>query len=162
MWLISLATLFSFFRHFRVGGWGGSGASALQLPHGDPQESRNSHSGRQEVHGHRECRWTADSLPGRCSETWNDASFQLRSATRSVRGPSQRHGEAPVLSGLRLLLQSGEWKLRANQFQVSGCSLTCSYCHKWNNLHRWNTCMVNGSAFTLKIEEAALISVLWG
>lgn len=67
--------LFFPFRHFRVGGRGGPGAPALQLPHGDPEESRNPHSGRQEVHGHGERRRPADSLPGCRSEARNDASF---------------------------------------------------------------------------------------
>lgn len=115
-------------RHSGVSHWGGSGASAVQLPHGDPQESRDSHPGGQEVHGHRERWWTADPLPGCHTETWNDASLQLRSAAGFVRGPPQRHGEAPVLPWLWLLLQGREYTV-TDQFQVVSCRLIMSH---WN------------------------------
>lgn len=84
---------------------GGSGTSTLQLSNGDAKEPRDPHPGRQEMHGHREHWWTADSLPGCHIETWNDASIQLCSAAGPVRRPPQWHGKAPVLPRLRLFLQ---------------------------------------------------------
>lgn len=117
-------------RRFRGSHGGGSGASALQLPHGDAQESRDSHPGRQEVHGHRERRRTADPLPGCHTETWNDASLQLCSAACSVRGPPQRHGEAPVLPRLWLLLQGCEYSCTLIMSHCNVCGLTGGYCQK--------------------------------
>lgn len=118
-------------RLFGVSHRGSSGASAVQLPHGDAQKSRDSHPGGQEVHGHRERWWTADPLPGCHTETWNDASLQLRSAAGFVRGPPQRHGEAPVLPRLWLLLQSGEYTV-TDQFQHSCLTgILCGLTRLW-------------------------------
>lgn len=80
----------------------------MQLPHGDAEEPRDPHAGRQEVHGHGERGRPADSLPRRHPQARDDEAVQLSAAAGAVRGPPQRHGEAPVLSGLRLLLPGGE------------------------------------------------------
>lgn len=138
----------------------------MQLSHGDAQEPRDPHSGRQEMHGHRErgrtgkkasqetwndlmttlrhishkdtqcsscllCMsesmlanansffvhffcplspWfsSVDPVSERRGETRDDEAVQLGAAAGSVRGPSGRHGEAPVLPRLRFLLQGGE------------------------------------------------------
>lgn len=104
-WHICSKHLRFFFRIFGVSYRGGSGTSTVQLSHGNAKEPRDPHPGRQEVHGHREHWWTADSLPRRHIEAWNDASIQFCSAAGLVRRPPQWHGEAPVLPRLRLFLQ---------------------------------------------------------
>lgn len=97
-------------RTFRVGHRGGAGAAALQLPHGDAEKPRDSDPGGQEVHGDGERGRPADALPGRRPEARDDASVQLGPAAGSVRGSPQRHGEAPVLPRLWVLLQSREFR----------------------------------------------------
>lgn len=114
---------FFFFRIFGVSYRGGSGTSTVQLSHGNAKEPRDPHPGRQEVHGHREHWRTADPLPRRHIEAWNDASIQFCSAASLVRRPPQWHGKAPVLPRLWLFLQG--CKYTPDIFQVSDSHWSC-------------------------------------
>lgn len=70
------------------------------------------------MHGHGERGRAADALPERRAEARDDASLQLRPAAGAVRGPPRRHGEAPVLPRLWLLLQGGE----SERLHIGSCA----------------------------------------